>query len=173
MKLENWNINANKVRLWAETQNETDPSIQAIMLSLTLGDNASDDDGRSQYWTAIRSFGNGLEGFPSARKGQQSSLSEAQQLVLATVEQTVMSAFAGIPTESHELLLSVIVPHGRTGGVFADWNAFCEDITKKAHNYMMTSIKEDRWDGESVSKSGVPQITPTPTRADMEAEEEE
>ena len=32
MKIENWNVNANKVRVWAEAQDEEDPQIKAIRL---------------------------------------------------------------------------------------------------------------------------------------------
>lgn len=172
MKTDNWNVNANKVRVWAEAQDENDPQIQAIMLSLGLGDNAPNDDMRSTYWTAIRSIGGNMDGFPSARKGRESSLTDSQQIVLDSVEQAVLNAFAAIPTEHHDMLLSVIVPHGRTGGVYADFQAFANEMKSKAHNYMLKSIKEKRWDGEKISKTGVPQITPTPTKADEVADEE-
>jgi len=170
MKIENWNVNANKVRVWAEAQDEEDPQVKAIMLSLGLGDSAPNDEMRSTYWTAIRSIGGNMDGFPSARKGRESSLSDEQQIVVDGVEQAVMNVFAGIPTESHDLLLSVIVPHGRTGGVYADWSALVNSMKKNAHNYMLKSIKENRWDGLAL-EDGVPQITPTPTKADEVADE--
>ena len=173
MKLNNWNINANKVRVWAESLDQNDPKVQAIMISLGLGDNAPDDSMRSSYWTAIRSIGSDMDGFPSARIGRESSLSSNQQIVLDAVEQKVLNAFAAIPTEHHDLVLSVIVPHGRTGGVYQDWEAFTNEMKNKAHSYMLKSIKDKRWDGETTDKNGVPQITPTPTKADEVADEEE
>ena len=173
MKEVNWNINANKVRVWAEGQDSKDPQIQAIMLSLGLGDNAGNDDIRSTYWTAIRSIGSNMDGFPAARKGQVSSLTDKQQIVLDAVEQGIVNAFAAIPTEHHDMLLSVIVPNGRTGGVYADYEAFTNDMKRKAHNYMMKSIKEQRWDGESVNKAGVPQITPTAKDTKKEVKDEQ
>ena len=55
-----------------------------------------------------------MEGFPSARRGRESTLTEEQEIVLATVEQKVIDALLK-SIEYHDLLLSVIVPHGRTG----------------------------------------------------------
>jgi len=172
MKMNNWTTNATKVRAWAENQDPSD-KLNAVMLSLTLGESAESDELRSTYWTAIRSIGSTMEGFPSARRGRESSLTDEQEAVLATVEEKVASAFASIPTEYHATLLSVIVPHGRTGGVFDDFGALVSHSKKQAHNYMMTSMKENRWDGETVDKAGIPQITPRPTKAEEGGNEEE
>ena len=43
MKIKNWNMNTTKVRAWAEHPPESD-NLQAVLLSLTLGDNASSDE---------------------------------------------------------------------------------------------------------------------------------
>ena len=110
MKQANWIMNTNKVRTWAESQEPCD-EIQAIMLSLTLGDNAQSDELRSTYWTAIRSIGSTKDGFPTARRGRESNLTEEQQMTVDNVNQTVVNAFAAIPTEYHDTLLTVIVPH--------------------------------------------------------------
>ena len=107
MKMKNWTLNTNKVRAWAETQQPSD-NLNAVLLSLTLGDNAGTDELRSTYWTAIRSIGSTMEGFPAARRGRESTLSDEQELVLATVEEKVAGAIAAIPTEYHNLILSVI-----------------------------------------------------------------
>ena len=171
MKIKNWNMNTSKVRAWAESQPESD-NLQAVLLSLTLGDNAATDELRSTYWTAIRSIGSTLEGFPAARRGRESALSDEQELVLATVEETVAGAIAAIPTEYHNMILSVIVPHGRTGGVYGSFSELVDSFRSKAHSYMVKSIKENRWDGLSL-KDGVPQIEPTPVKADNGGSEEE
>lgn len=173
MKMNNWTTNATKVRAWAENQPKSD-KLNAVMLSLTLGETADSDELRSTYWTAIRSIGSTMDGFPSARRGRESSLTDEQESVLATVEEKVASAFASIPTEYHDLLLSVIVPHGRTGGVFTDFSELVAHKKTQAHNYMMASMKENRWNGEDVDKkTGIPQITPRPTKAEDGGEEEE
>ena len=172
MKMKNWTLNTNKVRAWAENQDPSD-NLSAVLLSLTLGDNAATDDLRSTYWTAIRSIGSTMEGFPAARRGRESTLTEEQELVLATVEENVASAIASIPTEYHDMLLAVIVPHGRTGGVYTDMAELIAHYKKASHNYMVTSMKENRWDGETVDNNGVPQITPRPTKAEQEDSEEE
>lgn len=161
MKMKNWTLNTNKVRAWAENQPESD-NLNAVLLSLTLGDNAATDELRSTYWTAIRSIGSTMEGFPAARRGRESTLSEEQELVLATVEESVAAAIAQIPTDSQDLILSVIVPHGRTGGVYEAFGDYVAAMKAKAHSYMLKAIKEGRWDGIKVNDRGVPQITPPP-----------
>lgn len=171
MKQANWIMNTNKVRTWAESQEPCD-EIQAIMLSLTLGDNAQSDELRSTYWTAIRSIGSTKDGFPTARRGRESNLTEEQQMTVDNVNQNVVNAFAAIHTEYHATLLTVIVPHGRTGGVYSDYDALTNNYRKAANSYMMKAIKENRWDGVTVDKNGVPQITPTAVKADGGLEEE-
>lgn len=178
MKIKNWNMNTTKVRAWAENQDPSD-NLQAVLLSLTLGDNAGTDDLRSTYWTAIRSIGSTMDNFPKARRGRESTLTDAQEIVLATVEAKVVAAFASIPTEYHSTLLSVIVPHGRTGGVYEDMNAMGANYEKQAHNYIMSAIKDNRIaltkEGEfALDKQGMLQITPRPSKADSsEGSEEE
>jgi len=177
MKKTNWITNSNKVRAWAENQDPSD-NLQAVMLSLQLGDLADSDDLRSTYWTAIRSIGSTMDGFPQARRGRESNLTEGQDLVLATLEETVASAFASIPTEYHELLLTVIVPHGRTGGVYASFDELVANYRKQAHNYIVASMKDGRValtsDGEfDLTAEGMLQITPRPAPAKKEGGTEE
>lgn len=171
MKMNNWIMNTNKVRTWAESQEPCD-EVAAIMLSLTLGDSATSDELRSTYWTAIRSIGSTQEGFPAARRGRESNLTEEQQITVDAVNMGLENAFAAIPTEYQELLLSVIVPHGRTGGVYSDFTALTNNYKKAGNSYMMKAIKEGRWDGTTTNKKGVPQITPTAVKADAGEEEE-
>ena len=168
MKIKNWNMNTSKVRAWAENQPESD-NLQAVLLSLTLGDNATSDELRSTYWTAIRSIGSTMPNFPKARRGRESTLTDNQEIVLATVEEKVAAAYASIPTEYHDILLSVIVPHGRTGGVYASIDDMVAHYKKQAHNYIMQSLKDGRValtdEGEfDLDKSGMLQITPRPTK---------
>ena len=91
MKLGNWNTNASKVKAWAEAQEESD-SLKMILMTIGMGDNAPNDEMRSTYWTAIRSIGKTLEGFPTARKGQPSGLSEGQESVIVAQIQQLVNA---------------------------------------------------------------------------------
>ena len=176
MKQSNWISNTNKVRVWAENLPD-DGKKQAIMLSLELGDSATTDELRSTYWTAIRSIGSTMDNFPQARRGRESTLTEGQDLVLANVDAQVLNAFASIPSEYHELLLTVIVPHGRTGGVYSDFNALVASFVKQAHNYIIASMKDNRVmmdkDGEfALNANGNLQIEPRPTNSSEVSEEE-
>ena len=164
MKLDNWKTNVAKVENWMKTQDE---GIKMALESIIeLGnDKSTDDEGRTAFWGSIRNIGSRLEGFPSARVGRESALSSTAQVNVSTVAQTVENAFASIGEEYHDILLSVIVPHGRTGGVYSNWSAFCQEMSKKAGSYMMDSIKEKRWDGEEMDGQ-IPTITPTLTKSE-------
>ena len=106
--------------------------------------------------------GPNLEG---GKRGRESSLSTKQSQSISIVEESVVAAMNAIPAEHRNLLLSVLVPHGRTGGVFEQFSDLVANSRKQAHNYMLTSIKEERWNGLDM-EGGVPQITPRPTSAD-------
>jgi len=120
-----------------------------------------------------------MPNFPKARRGRESALTDQQEIVLATVEAKVASAIASIGSEYHDTLLQVIVPHGRTGGVFTDMDAMANYFVKQAHNYILQSIKDNRIsmsdDGEfELDSNDMLQITPRPTKADSsEGDEEE
>jgi len=172
MKQANWNINTAKVRTWAELQSPSD-AITAINLSIQIGDNAKTDEERSTYWTAIRNLGTSFEDFPKARIGQNSPLDESQQIVVANAEALLRNAFASIPTEHHDIMLALMVPHGRTGGVYENFEALTDSIVDAGHRYMLSSVRDKRWNGKKVSKTNIPQITPRMTKEEKEASMEE
>ena len=164
MKLDNWNTNTAKVRAWMSNGLDDEQAKVAIEATLMLGDNADTDDARSTFWTALRSIGSPYEGFPKARVGQPSVLSSTGQVTVATVESQVRSAFASI-TENTDVLLKVILPHGRTGGEFESWDAFVQHMVDTAHDNMMKAVKEDRWNADE----DIMTCTAPLTRAEREA----
>jgi len=170
MKIDNWTINTNKVRAWSVNQDPCD-NLTAVMLSLQLGDNCNNDDLRSTYWTAIRSIGSTMEGFPAARRGRESSLTTVQAQNVSIAEEALVAAMNAIPTEFHKIMLAVLVPHGRTGGVFEQYSDLVANSRKQGHNYMLASIKEERWNGEDMDEE-VPKIAPRPTSDEKEESEE-
>jgi hypothetical protein len=174
MKQANWNTNTAKVRVWADSKEPSD-AITAISLSITLGDNAQTDEMRSTYWTAIRNLGQSYEDFPKARVGQNNSLDEKQQVVVASAEALLRNAFAAIPTEHHDIMLALIVPHGRTGGVYATFDDLSNSMVMQGIRYMVDAIGQKNgasWDGKKVNKAGIPQITPRPTKAEKDSAKE-
>tara|TARA_R110000823_G_scaffold41408_5_gene109197 strand:- start:707 stop:1213 length:507 start_codon:yes stop_codon:yes gene_type:complete len=167
MKQDNWKINTNKVQLWLESGDRGDNG-KAIELSIMLGNNSDDDELRSTYWTAIRSIGSSFDDFPMARRGRESALPEAIELAATSVKNTVIAAFAGI-TDA-DTILKVILPHGRSGGAYADVNALGIAFGAKAYSALVHGFKDSRWDGSM--EGNVPQMTAPPLKADLEAEQE-
>ena len=75
MKKVTWVIRTFDVRLWLRSipEDKHDEEKAAIKLSIMLGDMAKNDDLRSTYWTAIRSIGSVLDGFPRTRVSREGS----------------------------------------------------------------------------------------------------
>ena len=64
MKKKNWDKRIADLKNWIENQSDSD-NMNAILLSITLGNNANSDDLRTTYWRAIRSIGQTMNDFPT------------------------------------------------------------------------------------------------------------
>ena len=168
MNTKNWTKNTNAVLAWLEREERGDNG-KAIELSIMLGNGAENDDMRSTYWTAIRSIGSVYDDFPVARRGRESSLPDDVEQNALSVKNAVQSAFATIG--SADLILQVILPHGRTGGAFADIEALAENYAEKAYKALLTGYKEGRWDGSLDGDS--PNMPPPAVKTAEGGQEEE
>ena len=168
MKIDNWNKNTNEVQAWLELGDRGDNG-KAIELSIMLGNNCGSDELRSTYWTAIRSIGSTFEDFPAARRGRESALPETIDMSAISVKNAVITAYAGI--SNSELLLSVILPHGRTGGAYDDIQSYAQSMGKKAYNALTQAYKEGRWDG--TMNGEIPAMTPPVVKSTEGGQEEE
>jgi len=168
MKQDNWIKNTNAVQAWLELEDRGDVG-QAISLSITLGNATDNDDLRSTYWTAIRSIGSPYDDFPAARRGRESSLPEEVDLHATSVKNAVITALAGI--SNPDLITTVILPHGRTGGAYEDIMALARSMGKKAYDALVKGYKEGRWDG--TMNGEIPAMTPPAVKADEGGQEEE
>ena len=168
MKIENWKKNTGEVLAWLELEDRGDVG-QAISLSIMLGNNCDSDELRSTYWTAIRSIGSPYEDFPAARRGRESALPDDIEAFATSVKNAVYAAFVGI-TDA-ELLMTVILPHGRTGGSYASIQEYAKDMAKKAYNALVKGYKEGRWDG--TMNGEIPALTPPAVKSAEGGQEEE
>jgi hypothetical protein len=168
MKIENWNKNVAEVQAWLELEDRGDIG-QAIGLSIMLGNNCDNDDLRSTYWTAIRSLGGQFEDFPKARRGRESSMPEQMDIDATSVKNAVVNAFVGI--SNPELILTVILPHGRTGGAYDTIEDLAASFGKKAYDALVKANKEGRWDG--TMNGVIPAMSPPAVKTDEGGEEEE
>lgn len=162
MKLENWNVNVAKVQAWLESEDRGDAGT-AIQLSITVGNNAETDDMRSVYWTAIRNLGGGFEDFPKGRMGQ-SVLPEQLEISATSVRNIVYNAFVGL--SNPEVLLRVILPHGRTGGSYDTIEDLANAFADTAHRKLIDGYKDKRWNGDM--DGDIPLMTPPPTKEQKE-----
>ena len=69
MQKENWDSRMSIIKPWVNDCNPSaNENASAVQLSIMLGDNCDSDSLRSTYWSAIRSIGSTLEGFPEQFK---------------------------------------------------------------------------------------------------------
>jgi hypothetical protein len=172
MKLNNWNRNSALVRLFLDDVEDDNLHKATLIGTLNLGDQAENDEMRTVYWTAVRNMGKGIEGFPSFSGRPSENYTPEQEANILSVVNTLRSAYASVPTEMQAVLLKVKIPHGRTGGEFADWDAMVDDEVRKAENVMKTAFKEKRWNALDMD-GNIPLITPTAVKADSEEVSEE
>jgi len=168
MNEKNWIKNTNEVQVWLERGDRGDNGT-AIELSIMLGNQCKDDELRSTYWTAIRSIGSTFEDFPKARRGRESALPEHIELNAVSVKNAVVDAFAGITNA--ELITTVILPHGRTGGSYNDIGELAQSMGKKAYDALVKGYKEGRWDG--TMNGEIPAMTPPAVKSAEGGQEEE
>ena len=73
-----------------------------------------------------------------------------------SVKNAVVAAFAAITNV--EMILTVILPHGRTGGAYSSIEEYAEVMGKKAYTALTQAYKEGRWDG--TMNGELPAMTP-------------
>lgn len=168
MNDKNWIKNTTEVTMWLETEDRGEHA-QAISLSIMLGNNCDSDELRSTYWTAIRSIGSAFADFPKARRGRESALPEQIELSALSVKKSVHAAYVAI--SNPELITTVILPHGRTGGAYESIDALATHYAKQAYNALVKAYKEGRWDG--TMNGEIPAMTPPAVKADDGGQEEE
>lgn len=168
MKENNWNENANKVRTWLDKEDRGTTN-RAITLSLELGDAAANDDERTSFWSAIRAIGSKYSDFPLARRGTQNQAPEAVQEVANSVKSRLYDVFVAIGDPS--LVISVMRPHGRTGGVYATIEDYATAMSKWGFDEVLKAHKERGYMGEMDGDN--PMLPPVPVKVKKEALEEE
>jgi len=184
MTEENWNRNINGVSAWmnkhAESEDEAmQGSIHTMNFFIGLGSKeGTDDKKRSSYWTAIRAAGDGYEDFPTSQRGKANNFTEEQNAVVISVEQTLRSVYASYTPEQREMVMEFDRPHGKTGGMWADYQAHVDYKVKNHMKLCTTQIKNKEWDGLTLRANGLPDLMPAPlnaknTQSTEEVDEEE
>ena len=171
MKIENWNRNTTILRQFLDTVGDCAQKT-AVLMTIGIGDGCENEEMLGAYWAAVRNVGKGIEGFPSFSGRPRENLTPEMEGNLAIVAAIVESVFAEVPTETQEVLLKVIIPHGRKGGEYEDFDALVADQERKAVRVMTTAHKEKRWNMLDMD-GNVPQITPTEVKSEGGNSEEE
>ena len=157
MENENWITKSGEIRTWLQ-HNDAGAMATVISVNLDAGDQATSDEDRDRFWEAIRALCKTLPNSP-IKKGRGSTLDPAIQANVDSVSNRIQTAFASI-TDA-DLILEVCLPHGKTGGAYADIDAFASDMAQKAIRTLKTGLKEERWDG-SMTEENLTGMTPPP-----------
>mgnify|MGYP003638050470 FL=1 len=155
MENDKWTMKSNDIREWLK-HNDAGAMSAVIAVNLDAGDLATTDEDRDRFWEAVRALCKTLPNSP-IKKGRGSTLEPAIQACVDSVQNRIQLAFATI--SDSDLILEVMLPHGKTGGVYADIEAFAKDMATKAVRVLKAALKEDRWDG-TMTDEGLTNMTP-------------
>ena len=168
MKENNWIENTNKVKDWLAKEDRGTTN-QAIELSIMLGNDATDDDGRTQFWSAIRAIGGKYEDFPLARRGNNRTAPQNILDIASSVKNRLYDVFVAIGEPN--LVISIMRPHGRTGGVYATIEDYATAMAAWGENEVLNAYKKRGYMGEMNGDN--PVLPPVVSKKQMEVEEEE
>ena len=163
MNEKNWQINTSKVMSWLDTLDLTDKKTKkahrSMMLNIEMGNDAEDDEERSDCWNATRAIGKRMEGFPNARTGRYSEQDPKITDNALNVNNTLTNAFVQSITDPVAIEMTLAL-HRQKGGVsystFAEWVQGA--IVDKALRFMSTAQKDWGYDGHTCNENGVPVI---------------
>lgn len=180
--------NAAKVEAWIQALPDSVKKVSKnklrldqIKTNIELGlDEDCDDEERTLCWETIgkngKYFNDKVEdapAFPKARMGRADRYPTNLRLVMTTSSQLFLSALMAIPTKTQDMIINYILPHGRTGGSYSDFESYANYLTDVAIRNMETSIDDGRAildkDGEWTLNDELPQMTPPPTKEEREA----
>jgi len=162
-----WAEKSNDIREWLK-HNDAGAMNALIAQTLDAGDSASNDDERNRFWEAVRAICKTLPNSP-IKKGRGSTLEPAIQACVDGVVNRIQNAFVTI--SDSDLILEVMLPHGKTGGAYADIEAFAKDMSMKAQRVLKAALKDGRWDG-TMTEDNLTGLTPPVKESDSESSED-
>tara|TARA_B100000963_G_scaffold135474_3_gene117846 strand:- start:8425 stop:9159 length:735 start_codon:yes stop_codon:yes gene_type:complete len=180
--------NTAKVEAWIKSLPDSVTSVRKnmarinqITTNIELGlDDTADDDERKLCWETIgkngKYFNDKVEDappFPKARMGRDDKYPTNLRVTMTTSSQAYLNALLAIPTELQAMFCNYYLPHGRTGGVYSNFEAVANYLVDVAVRNMESSIDDGRAildkKGDWVIKNELPQMTPPPTKEEKEA----
>ena len=165
-----WNTKASIGLAWLN-ENDAGPYAEVLRGTLNLLQaSASDNSEAERLWAGIRAMAGGLPN-TFIKRGRGSSLSPEVQASVDSVVNAVETVFVGVFEAHFDLMGQVILPHGKTGGVYASPSDMADYFGKKARRACMVALKENRWDG--TVEGGIPQGMTPPALNESEVTQEE
>ena len=178
MILDKWTLKTNEIREWMKHNDAgaMAPVIEGMLdAGDELGEESSQDEERNRFWEAVRAICKTLPKSP-IKQGRGSTLEPQTQANVDSVENRIFSAFATI-TDA-ELVLEVLHPHGKTGGVYATIEDFAKDMAAKSVRTLKAALKTTQenpipaWDG-LMTEDNLTGMTPPASKTSEEAIEED
>ncbi len=164
MDREKYTMKTNEILTWLDV-NDAGAMDSVIRTNIQAGMD-SEDENLDRFWAAVRAVCGTLPVSP-IRHGQPSSLPPETQANVDNVVNRVIDAFVSIG--DYELMLEVILPHGKTGGAYADMGSLAADFGKKVERTLKTALKDNRWDGK-LNKNKLTGMTPPPVKEKEETQ---
>tara|TARA_R100000329_G_scaffold64553_1_gene57339 strand:+ start:361 stop:855 length:495 start_codon:yes stop_codon:yes gene_type:complete len=164
MDREKYTNKTNEILTWLDV-NDAGAMDSVIRTNIQAGMD-SEDENLDRFWAAVRAVCGTLPVSP-IRHGQPSSLAPEIQASVDNVVNRVTDAFVSLG--DYELMLEVILPHGKTGGAYADMGVLAADFGKKVERTLKAALKDGRWDGK-LNKNGLTGMTPPPVKEKEETQ---
>ncbi len=155
MDMEKWTQRSTDIREWLK-HNDAGAMATLIEQTLDAGDNSDNMEELDRFWEAVRAICKTLPNTP-IKQGRGSTLAPAIQACVDGVVNRIQTAFAVIGDS--DLILEVMLPHGKTGGAYADIDAFANDMATKAQRVLKAALKDGRWNG-TMTEDGLTGLTP-------------
>jgi len=154
-----WNEKANTVDAWME---HNDAGSMAVVLTAQndlLKANVGNPTEADQIWAAIRAIAKML---PNSfiRPGRAPSLNPEIQAAVDSVAHRVETAYAGFYEANWDLLSAIVLPHGKTGGHYANAQDAASYMNDRTVRILKAALKEGRWNGQADGGMPVELVAP-------------
>jgi len=163
-----WNEKTQTIDAWME---HNDAGAMAVVLNAQndlLKQNVGNPTEADQIWAAIRAIAKMLPN-TFIRPGRQPGLSPELQASVDSVAHCVETAYAEFYEAHWELLSAIVLPHGKTGGHYANAQDAASYMNGRTTRILKEAMKDGRWEGKS--EDGMPIELAAPPMPEVAEEE--
>jgi len=163
-----WNDKTAQVDAWMDHNDAG--SMKPVMeaQNALLKANVGNPTEAENIWAAIRAIAKLLPN-TFIRPGRAPGLNPELQASVDSVAHRVETAYAEFYDAHWELLSAIVLPHGKTGGHYANAQDAASYMNDRTVRILKTAMKDGRWEGKS--EDGMPTELVAPPMPEVAQEE--